>query len=71
MGQFAQQQQMFFDPTSGQMISADVANQWAGNAVRDCPSGLAYSALLTSAPLLYLTIAQNMNYQGQNYSGAN
>ncbi|KAI1792981.1 hypothetical protein LXA43DRAFT_1060316 [Ganoderma leucocontextum] len=32
MGQFSQQQtQMFFDLTSGQMISADVAAQWAEN----------------------------------------
>ncbi|EJF63031.1 hypothetical protein DICSQDRAFT_179690 [Dichomitus squalens LYAD-421 SS1] len=31
MGQFAPQQQVFFDPASGQMIPADVASQWAEN----------------------------------------
>ena len=72
MGQFAQQQQMYFDPTTGQMIPADVAGQWADNSVRDrCGVSVAdglRSASLRRIPAFRVTASLGSNNLTMNHS---
>ena len=62
-GHYAQQQ-VFFDPTTGQMIPADMAAQWTASNVRDLI--FQYPRMGQNSP-----VVQTTGFQGAHYPGPN